>query len=224
MKNKWIVPCLLTALLTMQLLMLSGCNTTYYEIRSFDSLAGLQDEIGLSLLFPSDLPENFTPDSSTFTSFFYRDSETWEYEIFHSNSTYEDEEARYEIPPGQLAIKRIAIRCYEPQHQVPKNAHTYDKYDSNMKHIESFERLACEAPDRLFDWEGVEVIYLPNPSSIDNEAGYRFMTSETLFMNDDILYYIDIRCYANEAMNYEEFLEYCSDLARFMLRTLLSQE
>ena len=225
MKRKWIIACVLAAFLTVQLFMLSACNTTYYKTRSFDSLTELQAEIGPSLLFPSDLPENFTPDSSTFTSFIYLDSETWEYKISYSNSAYDDDEARFEIPLSQLAIERITIRCYEPQHQVPINAHPYDKYDSSMNHIESFEKMfARKPPDLLFDLEGAEVIYFPNPSSYDNEAGYRFMTSETLFMNDNILYCIDIRCYANEAMDYEEFLEYCSDLAKFMVRNLLSQE
>ena len=228
MKSKWIATCLLTALLTTQLFMLNACNTTYYETRSFGSLTELQAEIGPRLLFPSDLPENLTPDTSTFTSFFFLDSETWEYEIFHENSIYDNEEACLEIPPGELAIKSIEIRCYEPKHQVPKNAHPYDEYDSSMNHIEAFEkRLASAAQggefDKLVDWEGAEVIYSPNPSSVDDEAGYRLMLSDTQFMKDGILYCIDIRYCANKTMDYEEFLEYGSDLARFMVRTLLSQ-
>ena len=229
MKNKRIAACVLVALLTAQLFMLGACNTTYYETRSFDSLTELQAEIGQSLLFPSEFPENLTPDTSTFTSYFFLDSKTWEYEIFQENSVYNDEEACCEIPPGELAIKSIAIRCYEPEHQVPTNAHPYDEYDSSMNHIESFEeRLASAAQggefDRLVDWEGAEVIYSPNPSSVDDEAGYRLMLSDTRFMKDGILYCIDIRYCANKAMDYEEFLEYGSDLARFMVRTLLSQE
>ena len=225
MKSKRIIISVLAALLTTQLFVLIGCKSKFFETIVFDSLTEMQAELGPSLLYPSALPENFTPDSSTFTSFFYPDSETWEYSISHGNSTYDEDEARYGIPPGQFAVRRIVISCYEPQHRVPENTSAYEKYHSSTREIEEFKsRIAHEGPDKLLDVEGAEVIYTPHSGLTSGEIPYRYMLSSTQFMNNGILYDISISYYANEAMDSEEFLEYGRDLARFMIQGLLSQE
>jgi len=203
---------------------MSGCLSKHYETIEFDTLGELKAELGPRLLYPTAMPANFMPNEVNFTGIRYFETHTWEYRIGYRNSSIDEDEGRYKIPPGKFEINVIGVTCYEPLHPAPTN--TADYLNSSRHQIEQHEmKLIDIHPDLVLYIEGVDAtVYYRQVYGLtaEGETPYWYMTANAEFMHAGVLYMVDISHYAHESADVEEFKEYGRKLAVLMIKGLLS--
>ena len=198
--------------------LLSSCRTPYFKTVKFNTIEELKSEIGTHMVYPGALPEGFVYDSDRFYGNYFKDSDTWEYQISYSNSylSAENDKNRQTLPPGTIEIYSVGFSCYEPEHETPK----WDaRYDSRVE-IGEFEHDV--GAFELLDIEGEKVTYwCYNGKTSTGLAPYLFLGTSTKFMSGGILYEISISIYANGEYDFDTFLAFGKEQAEFTARSML---
>jgi hypothetical protein len=173
---------------------------------------------------PDALPDGFEWDEAKFVGYHYDDSNTWEYSITYENSALKTDEGRYALPPGGFRIYTVHIRCYEPEHEPPKDAAGYNL--SSEHKIQDFEMRLKDAlignPRSLMDIEGTQAVYSAySGKTSTGEAPYLYSGSACDFMHGGILYTVSVRVYAHGDEDYEAFRAYAKETTEVAARSML---